>query len=158
LWLLYVGWISLLISIILAVVAFFCSNKAIEVQLEKAEDYYINDDDGAYHRSNIYEKINSAVNKFTGIFFVIGISSILSFIIINIDNEAHEMSKRGKTFEDSKAVFKNTNTTKVQIKSNDPNLEIHSANIPKMQQKPKQKPESTPKGSGDSNGSSENKK
>jgi hypothetical protein len=74
------GWICLIISICISLVAFKIANKAINEQI-------IIEKENLYKEGNVknkFEVINTWLNNSTGIFFVLGIASILIFLIKNI--------------------------------------------------------------------------
>ncbi|MBW2741328.1 MAG: hypothetical protein JRE64_21355 [Deltaproteobacteria bacterium] len=117
-WLIKLGWVLLLFSIITSLAAFLMSNKAISKQLNNARGYYKNGIADAFNRSNIFIKINSFLNYSTGLLFLSALCVILIFVTLNIGTETNTMSKD----------IENTKSTPITI--------IKSANIPTMEQAP----------------------
>lgn len=83
-WLIMTGWILLLVSIIATLTAFQVGNKALRVQLENAEDYYIGGKEEAFDRKNLFEKLNRYLNSFAGLLCGIAIAVIMAFVILNV--------------------------------------------------------------------------
>jgi hypothetical protein len=60
------------------------SQRAIGVQLEKAEEYYLSDNAAALAKSRI-AKATDWVNAASGVLFVVGISLTTAFVIANFE-------------------------------------------------------------------------
>jgi hypothetical protein len=116
LWALKTSWFLFLLTVISTLVAYLVGNKAITKQLGIAEDYYIKALVSAQTASNPYQKINTTLNKVTGLFFGVALSLVVLFVILNIENE---------TMSDKKI-------TSTRMTAND------SADLPKMQLAPSQ--------------------
>ncbi|EKO3865995.1 hypothetical protein JFR02_005202 [Vibrio harveyi] len=114
LWALKASWILFLLTVISTLAAYLIGNKAIDKQLDIAEDYYIKALVSAQTASNPYQKINTILNRVTGLFFGIAISLVVLFVILNIKSE---------TMSDKKI-------TATRIVTND------SADLPRMQMAP----------------------
>lgn len=54
-WLLLCGWLLLVISVIFSLTAYLISNKAIQIQLKNARDYYKNGVEDTFTRKNIFK-------------------------------------------------------------------------------------------------------
>jgi len=139
LWLIKLSWILFFITIICSIVAYQIGNKAISRQMEIAEDYYLTGLVSAQKASNPYSKINSTINNFTGVFFLLAISSVTFFVIINLNGE--------KAMTDKNKIVKNVFVTdsamvpKMQIAPGLDGRSKASADIPTMQLAPGEKPE-----------------
>jgi len=83
-WLIIIGWVFLLVSIIISLAAFRVSNKALSVQLKNAEDYYIGGKEEAFNRKNTFKNINGHLNLIAELSFGTAIVSIMIFVILNI--------------------------------------------------------------------------
>ena len=81
--LLKLGWVLLLTSTISSLAAYLISNKGISKQIGYAEKYYLDGDEKYFDKPNIYTKINYALNISTGLIFILGMISIVYFIIDN---------------------------------------------------------------------------
>ena len=151
--LIQLGWLLLLISIIVSIIAFQLSNRAIKNQLKNAEDYYLKCNPQAFHRKNIAQKINSFLNFATGILFIVAITSIVSFVILNIEIEAEKMAKKPSSIQNARMVNDSANVPTMQQVPNQAATSSNSANIPTMQQAPETQTTSqtsTPKPASDS--------
>ncbi|MBI2883185.1 MAG: hypothetical protein HYY11_04665 [Candidatus Methylomirabilis oxyfera] len=82
--LLYGSWIILTAAVLSTIVSFWVSQHAINVQLEKAEAYYLRDDHAALKRSWI-AKATDWVNWASGGFFFLGVSLATAFVIVNFE-------------------------------------------------------------------------
>ncbi len=119
LWLLKTSWICFLLAIIFSLGAFIISNKAINRQLQIAEDYYVNRKASAFNQQNWFSIINNWLNNFVGLNFVFAITTVVIFVILNLKQGDPSMGD-----ENSKI------TTSTLV----PGLE--SAETPKMQRTP----------------------
>lgn len=84
LWLLYASWVMLTGAVITTVVSFWVSQRAINVQLEKAEDYYLRNDEAALEKSRI-AKVTDWLNIATGVLFILGVLLTTVFVIANFE-------------------------------------------------------------------------
>ena len=94
--LLKASWILFLFSIAITVISFLIGNKGISTQLENAEMYYIDKKAKAFNKPNIYKTINSACNLASGILFLVALTTVVSFVILNINQGDSIMSKNTK--------------------------------------------------------------
>ncbi len=79
------SWGLFLISIILSLIAYQISNRAIARQVVIAENYYIHRNDSALDESNRWAKTNSWLNIFVGLFFIAAITTFVVFAIQNLN-------------------------------------------------------------------------
>ncbi|MGR5108891.1 hypothetical protein [Shewanella chilikensis] len=114
LWALKTSWVLFLLTVLSTLVAYLVGNKAIDTQLEIAEDYYLKALVSAQTAKNPYQKFNTILNRFTGIFFGVAISLVVLFVILNIKSEP----------------MANKNPTSFRATTTD------SADIPRMQSAP----------------------
>ncbi|MCC4860137.1 hypothetical protein [Vibrio splendidus] len=114
LWALKISWILFLLTVISTLVAYLVGNKAIDAQLDIAENYYLKALVSAQTEKNPYQKLNTILNRFTGIFFGVAILLVVLFVILNIKSEP----------------MANKNQTSFRVTTTD------SADIPRMQSAP----------------------
>jgi len=136
LWLVIWGWILLLGSIFSSLAAFFVSNKAIEIQIHHAEDYYIRCVAEAFNKKNVYLKINSILNNATGLMFAVAITAIVAFVTLNITPGDIPMSKKGEDKTTTVNIRESANIPSMTKTPSDTDIGVNSANIPTMQQAP----------------------
>ena len=79
------SWVLFLLSIISTVASFLIGNKGISRQLEYAEQYYIDGKAKAFNKFNIYACINTIFNYISGILFLVALTSVVSFVILNLN-------------------------------------------------------------------------
>lgn len=84
--LLYGSWIVLTCAVVSTIASFLLSQRAIDVQLKKAEDYYLRGDQVALGKSRI-AKVTDWVNAVSGVLFVFGVSLATAFVIVNFERE-----------------------------------------------------------------------
>lgn len=154
LWLVIICWILLLGSIISSLAAFLVSNKAMAVQIDHAEEYYIKCIAEAFDRKNAYLKINSYLNRATGIMFAVAITSIVAFVTLNIISGEQVMSKKGGDKPTTVNIRESANIPTMTRVPSDSDISINSANIPTMQQAPETTTTSQGGGGGNDSGSS----
>lgn len=137
LWLLTTSWVCFLLSIISSLIAYLVSNAAINMQLEIAEDYYVNEIASAFTKENRLSQINNYLNYFVGLSFVSAMTTLMAFVIVNLNSENTDMSNKENTrltpsveFNDSASV------TSMRKVPSDVGISINSAQIPKMQAAP----------------------
>lgn len=121
------SWVLFLLSVVTTLISFLTGNKGISIQLISAEQYYIEGQAKAFNKFNIYAYLNSSLNYVSGALFLIALTCVVSFVILNIDQGEPDMSKGKKTFiTDSASIptMQKTGGTK------------KSANIPSMGQAP----------------------
>ncbi|MDH5327691.1 MAG: hypothetical protein OEY58_19730 [Gammaproteobacteria bacterium] len=133
-YLIQLGWFMLPTCIAASLVASLIGNKAIDVQLENARNYYIEGEQDALNRKNIYTTINKYLNIFTGIAFLSALFLIIIFVTVNIKKET----------DMGKDKFDTTDIQGTPVKK--------SADIPTMEQVPG----TTPNPQGNNNGNQTN--
>ena len=135
-WLVIWGWILLLGSIISSLSAFLVSNKAIEIQIHHAEEYYIRCVSEAFNRKNVYLKINLIINYATGSIFAMAITAIVAFVALNIAPGDIPMSKKGEDKTTTVNIRESANIPSMTKTPSDTDSSVNSANVPTMQQAP----------------------
>lgn len=93
-WLIILSWYLLFGAIILTIASFVISNKAIEIELKKVEDYYLNKNDNEYYKSNL-AKITDWTNYSSGFCLCLGLLLTVIFINKNLERNS-KMSKDKK--------------------------------------------------------------
>jgi hypothetical protein len=83
--LLKASWVLFLLSIVSTIASFLIGNKGISKQLEYAEQYYIDGTAKAFNKFNVYSCINSIFNYISGILFLVALTSVISFVILNLN-------------------------------------------------------------------------
>lgn len=154
LWLVILCWVLLLGSIISSLAAFLVSNKAIEIQISHAEDYYIKCIAEAFDRKNVYLRVNSYLNRATGLMFAVAITAIVAFVTFNITPGDEAMSKKGGDKSTTVNIRKSANIPNMTRIPSDSDISINSANIPTMQQAPETTTTSQGSSGGNDSGSS----
>ncbi len=86
LWVLYSSWASLALAVLCTLGSFLVSQIAINEQLKKAEDYYINGKRDALKKSSS-AKWTDRLNWASGIFFIVGVVLTMVFVIGNTSKE-----------------------------------------------------------------------
>lgn len=79
------SWVLLLLSVIATLISFLIGNKGISTQLKYAEQYYIEAKANAFNKFNIYAYLNSSLNYISGTLFLVALSCVVSFVILNIN-------------------------------------------------------------------------
>lgn len=93
--LLYGSWVALAGAVLVTVVSFWVSQRGIDVQLKKAEDYYLRDDQSALKKSGI-AKATTWVNVTSGALFILGLVLTTTFVILNFEERGVKMSNDKK--------------------------------------------------------------
>lgn len=114
--LLYGSWLALAGAVLATIISFWVSQRGIDIQLKKAEDYYLRDDQSSLTKSGI-AKATEWVNVASGVLFILGLSLTTAFVMLNFE-------RRVKMSSDTKI-------NKVPFRE--------AAQIPKMQEVPVQK-------------------
>lgn len=84
--LLYGSWLALAGAVLATIVSFWVSQRGIDVQLKKAEDYYLRDDQVALTKSGI-AKVTEWVNTASGVLFILGVLLTTVFVILNFERD-----------------------------------------------------------------------
>lgn len=87
LWAIQTSWVLFLVTVICSLSAYLIGNGAINKQLSIEEDYYIKGLVKAQTEKNWLSIVNSKLNTFTGIVFVVAISLVIFFVTVNINGE-----------------------------------------------------------------------
>jgi len=80
----YLSWVLFMLSIVVTLLSFFTSQKAIDEQLGLAHRYYIDRDDGAELLRPKYAAVTDWLNKSGAVFLVIGLFATCMFVGINL--------------------------------------------------------------------------
>lgn len=134
-WLIKASWICFLVSIIISLVAYLVSNRAITKQLSIAESYYIDGNHSAPSQKNLWSKLNDWLNRIVGLIFGVAITAVVLFVILNINEESVSMSDEKVTSHISKPAMDSAAVPMMQRASSE-GLAINSASIPTMQAAP----------------------
>ncbi|OAI06233.1 hypothetical protein A1353_09480, partial [Methylomonas methanica] len=116
------------VTIAISIIAYWVSNKALDKQLEIAEDYYSNGNNDAFSRKNWYSITNNWLNISTGFTFLVATAFLIYFVTLNIHGE-FEMSDKKYIVLDSASVTKMQSINQVS-------REKFSATVPAMQLAP----------------------
>jgi hypothetical protein len=133
--LLYGSWLVLALSVICTIVSFWVSQRAIEVQLGKSEDYYLRDDESALQKTRI-TTVTDWVNYASGALFILGLGLTTIFVGLNFQRSI-------KLPDEQKG-------QQVTLKEGAPIPKIQEvpldkgAPIPRLQPVPQSQPESQP--------------
>ena len=150
LWAIKASWVLFLLTVTSTLVGYLIGNKAISKQLEIAEDYYIKALVSAQTATNPYQKINTILNRATGLFFSIAISLVVLFVILNIESKPMSDNKKTTT----RLAINSADLPKMQLAPGCVSSATTSADIPSMQMAPSSQPKSSGQSSaGDSSGS-----
>lgn len=124
------SWVLFLLSVVATLISFLIGNKGISTQLKYAEQYYVEAKAKAFNKFNNYAYLNSSLNYVSGALFLVALTCVVSFVILNISHGETDMSKGKKTFVIDSASIptmqKTGSTTSIK----------KSANIPSMGQAP----------------------
>lgn len=135
LWLMKTAWVCFLLSILLSLIAYLVSNAAITKQLEIAEDYYVNSYQSAFNKKNVLSHLNNWLNKIVGLFFAAAITTIVVFVIININSENKVMSDNKVDLSHSSVGNESATIPSMQRVPTE-GISVNSAQIPTMQAAP----------------------
>jgi len=136
LWLLYGSWLALAGAVLVTIISFLVSQRGIDAQLKKAEDYYLRDDQTALNKTGI-AKLTEWINASSGVLFLLGVLLTTAFVIVNFERSL-KMSDEKKTSQVQ--LTKGATIPKMQQVS-----EKKGAPIPNLQQvPPSQQPQNQP--------------
>lgn len=82
--LLFISWGMFALAIILTLVSFLVSQRAIARQLVLAEAYYLNGDDAAIEARNVWAGATEWLNGISALVFIVAVISTILFIAPNI--------------------------------------------------------------------------
>jgi hypothetical protein len=91
--LLYGSWVTFGAAVLSTIISFYMSQRGIDAQLRKAEDYYLRDDQTALAK-HWTAKATDWVNNASGAFFIIGISLTIAFVIVNFHRRVEMTSDK----------------------------------------------------------------
>jgi hypothetical protein len=121
----YVSWALFVLSIVLTLLSFFTSQKAIDEQLVLAHRYYIDrDDDAATLRPNS-AKLTDILNKSGAAFLVVGLLVTCAFVGVNL--------WKGRTVSEKKLINEGASVPLMQRIPQGGTLEQKGAPIPMLQ-------------------------
>ena len=80
---LYCSWVSFCIAIIVTICSFMIGQRGYKKLLDGAERYYLKQEEDAFKISVIVSKQIEIANCLYGVFFVLGIATMLFFVITN---------------------------------------------------------------------------
>ena len=83
-WLLYYSWVFFIIAIVLTLLSFLFSQKAIDKQLFFAEKYYLEEEDEYAEKRNWLSDINNWIFYSSWLIFVLAISLTVIYVKINL--------------------------------------------------------------------------
>ena len=84
LWQLVASYIFFLLAIIITISSFLISQKALKLQLEHAEKYYLEFRNAYLKRKNCWASCTEYLSYYAALFFILGIIFIALFIILNL--------------------------------------------------------------------------
>jgi len=90
----YLSWASFVLSIVITLISFFTSQRAIEEQLTLAHRYYIERDETAAKTRPKFASITDTLNKSGAAFLVVGLLAICIFVVVNVGKGANMTDKR----------------------------------------------------------------
>lgn len=93
------SWLFLAIAIVICFVSFFFSRRAMDWQLKRAEEFYINDRDDAFKAKNVNSVVTEGCNLVAAIFFLAGIGLTIYSVSANLG--AATMKKDASTSKPS---------------------------------------------------------
>ncbi len=126
-----ISWWSFLASIILSLIAYMVSNTAITKEMERAEKYYLGQDNSVFSKANPFSVINNWINKIIGLLFSLAVIMLVIFFTLNVQN------KDSKTMTDKKSnIIFATDSAQMPTMQAVPVAKIKSAQIPTMQAVP----------------------
>ncbi|MEZ8904888.1 MULTISPECIES: hypothetical protein [Vibrio] len=134
LFLVQLGWGLFLLSIIMSLVAYQLSNKAIDKEMQKAEEYYINSRQSAFAEKNWFSNINNILNIIIGLLFVVATSCIILFAILNLRQDTSMSDK--DTQQTSNKIFVTDSAIMPRMQAAPSDLQTNSATMPRMQAAP----------------------
>lgn len=78
------SWVFLVGAILITLISFLLSQKAIDKQLDYAEKYYLSKLDEYLNKNNIYNSLTKCSSYFSALFFIVGIILTVLFVQSNI--------------------------------------------------------------------------
>jgi hypothetical protein len=82
--LLYLAWFLLVIAIVITLISFFLSQAGLNLQLEYAEQYYLQQNDEYLTEKNNYAILTQCVSYVSVGAFIIALIALVFFVLLNI--------------------------------------------------------------------------
>ena len=82
--LLVASWFLFVSPLVLTLLSFIFSQKALDRQIELTDQYFQDEDESALDKPNIFAKITQYVNYLSAVLFISGAIALLRFVYINI--------------------------------------------------------------------------
>ena len=124
----YLSWALFTMSMVLTLLSFFSSQKAIDEQLALAHRYYIDRDEDAVERRPSSAKLTDILNKSGAAFLVVGLLVTCAFVGINL--------WKGKTVSEKKQIGEGASVPLMERVPQGGTLEQKGAPIPTLQTVP----------------------
>ena len=149
-----VSWWLFGLAIFTSIIAYRVSNKALDLQLENAEEYYVKGNEEAFSKENCYSSFNNMLNKVSGSTFLIATISIILFVTLNINSGESNMNDK---VVQTISTGGSASVPKMQTLTPSRNEKL-SATVPAMQLAPSKPPsQQTTQTSGGNNDSAKGK-
>jgi len=78
------AWILFLLAIISTIISYVSSQKALKIELDYAEKYYLDDDSEFENKNNPASNLTEFLNVIAGLLFIAAISSVVYFVTLNV--------------------------------------------------------------------------
>ena len=102
-WLLWASWILFASAIVVTVVSFMTTSRAIKDTRYYAYQYYLNSEEKYADKVSPFSVITHYLNRISGIVFILAISSTVAFVVPNLSYEGMSMNdKNGGNLETGK--------------------------------------------------------
>lgn len=77
-------WLFFTLPLVLTLLSFIYSRRAIDLQLKFAEEYFVKKDKSAFNKKNKFSKATEYINYSSAVSFLIGLTCLLFFAYLNI--------------------------------------------------------------------------
>lgn len=77
-------WTFFTLPIMLTLLSFIFSRRALDKQIQYAEEYFVKKERDAFDKKNIEARVTEYLNYSSGVSFFIGVVSLLLFVYLNI--------------------------------------------------------------------------
>ena len=124
----YFSWALFVLSIVVTLLSFFTSQKAIDDQLQLAQRYYIDRDEAAAQVRTSFAVLTDRLNKTGAILLVAGLLATCTFVGVNFG--------RGKDVTEKKQINEGASVPSMQKVPQASSTEQRGASIPAMQTVP----------------------
>jgi hypothetical protein len=84
-WTLYLSWVLFTVAMILTVASYVLSQLGLKQQLQRAKEYYIDEDDSAFEKKNVLASWTERTNFSSGICFIIAVVLTTAFVSMNMN-------------------------------------------------------------------------